>query len=72
MPPKKKQKLETFQDLKPLYLKELRTDYNYFIRAPKEVKNDRDCAILAVSKNAKLFKYASQELKKDLSFNRFN
>jgi hypothetical protein len=64
MPPKKKKKLnQPFSEMKPLYIQELENDPNFYIRVPKEVKEDFDCTFTAISKNPKLFRYASPTLK---------
>jgi hypothetical protein len=66
MPPKKKKKLDQpFSEMKSLYIQELENDPNFYIRAPKEVKDDFDCTFTAISKNPKLFRYASPTLKKN-------
>jgi hypothetical protein len=65
MPPKKKTKLNPFSELKPQYLQEIENEPNFYIRAPKEVKEDFDCTFTALSKNPQLFRYASPALKQN-------
>jgi hypothetical protein len=65
MPPKKKPKLSLFSELKPQYIQEIEIDPNFYMRAPKEVKEDEDCTFAALSKNAKLYRYASSTMKQN-------